>query len=73
MKLRKIIGWILVFTPSALIEAISILPNAIGMMILIFFIISWRIHNCAKRIASHSNKYKPYHITYRRGGGIETF
>ena len=38
MKLRKIIGWILVFTPAALIEAISILPNAIGMMILIFLL-----------------------------------
>lgn len=38
MKLRKIIGWILVFTPVALIEAISILPNAIGMMILIFLL-----------------------------------
>ena len=33
MKLRKIIGWILVFTPLALI-----LPNAIGMMILIFLL-----------------------------------
>ena len=38
MKLRKIIGWILVFTPAALIEAISILPTAIGMMILIFLL-----------------------------------
>ncbi len=38
MKLGKIIGWILVFTPAALIEAISILPNAIGMMILIFLL-----------------------------------
>lgn len=37
MKLRKISGWILVFTPAALIEAISILPNAIGMMILFFY------------------------------------
>jgi DNA-binding XRE family transcriptional regulator len=38
VRLRKIIGWILVFTPAALIEAISILPNAIGMMILIFLL-----------------------------------
>ena len=38
MKLRKIIGWILVFTPAALIRAISILPDAIGMMILIFLL-----------------------------------
>ena len=38
MKLRKIIGWILVFTPAALIEAISILPDAIGMAILIFLL-----------------------------------
>ena len=38
VRLRKISGWILVFTPAALIEAISILPNAIGMMILIFLL-----------------------------------
>ena len=38
MKLGKIIGCMLVFTPAALIEAISILPNAIGMMILIFLL-----------------------------------
>ena len=38
VRLRKIIGWILVFTPAALIRAISILPDAIGMMILIFLL-----------------------------------
>lgn len=38
MKLRKIIGWILVFTPAALIRAISILPDEIGMAILIFLL-----------------------------------
>ena len=68
MKLRKISGWILVFTPAALIEAISILPNAIGMMILFFLLFLG-----AFTIVRKGLHLKPYHIIYRRGGVIETF